>query len=105
MPDQSPCIEETKGITPGGRRLALCMTQEEADALLHLLLHAAPSPQVPGEMTERLLIRVAEVQREFARGPEAESARSPKMTGSNHINVARRRIRPRRGRSGESPRR
>ena len=105
MPDQSPCLEETNEITPGVRQLALCMTQEEADALLHLLLHAAPSPQVPGEMTERLLIRVAEVQREFARGPEAASARPQKIAGSNNINVARRRIRPRRGRSGESPRR
>ena len=102
MPDHSPCMEEAKEITPGVRRLALCMTQEEADALLHLLLHAPPSPQVPGEMTEHLLVRVAEVQREFARGPEPAPSRVAKLAGSN-LNVARRRHRPRRDRTGESP--
>jgi hypothetical protein len=78
------------------------MTQEEADALLHLLLHAPPSPQVPGEMTEQLLVRVAEVQREFVRDPGPAPIRTPKLSGSS-LNVARRRQRPRRDRTGESP--
>jgi hypothetical protein len=102
MPDHSPCMEEAKGITSGIRRIALCMTQEEADALLHLLLHAPPSPQVPGEITEHLLVQVAEVQREFARDPGPGPNRAVKLNGSSHISTARRR-RPRRNRTGESP--
>lgn len=67
-----PYSEENRGITPGARavRLPLCMTQEEADALLHVLLHVAPSQIATGEVVERLLMRVADLRREFARPGE-----------------------------------
>ncbi|MEI6432100.1 MAG: hypothetical protein WCP07_07975 [bacterium] len=67
-----PYLEENRGITPGATavRLSLCMTQEEADALLHVLLHVAPSHSVTGEMVERILMKVADLRREFARPGE-----------------------------------
>ena len=45
------------------RCVALWITQEEADALLSVLLEAAPSPAASGDVVDRLLCRVAEVQR------------------------------------------
>ncbi len=49
------------------QRLGLQLSQEQADALLHVLLNTAPSDDVSEEMMESLLCQTAEMQREFAR--------------------------------------
>jgi hypothetical protein len=49
------------------RRVALWITEQEADAVMSVLLQAPESSEAPGDVTERLLHRVANVQRQFAR--------------------------------------
>lgn len=61
-------------------QVTLHLTPEEADAMLSILLHVANLPDVSGEMTERLLCRVADLQRQLSR---SESS-------SNRIRVASR---------------
>ena len=41
--------------------------QEEADCLLHLLMLAEPSQEIPGAIADRLLCRIAEAQRALNR--------------------------------------
>lgn len=48
-------------------RAAVWMTRAEAEAVMEVLLQAPPSPEVPAEMTERLLCRVAQAQRVLCR--------------------------------------
>jgi hypothetical protein len=60
-------MRQAQALIEDSRRLALRVSQEEADALLHILLNAPPSKEVSEEMMESLLYRVAGVQREFAR--------------------------------------
>ena len=74
MPETVSCnhltYEETRGVAlgaTGANRLNLTITQEEADALLHVLLHVAPSAHADGELVERLLCKVADLRRELIR--------------------------------------
>jgi hypothetical protein len=60
-------IMKETGYRSDKRRIAVWMTQEEADAVLNILLQAPPSPEVPDDVAERLLVRVADVQRAFCR--------------------------------------
>ena len=60
-------MRQTGAIMNDSRRLALRISQEEADALLHILLNVPPSEEVNDEMMDSLLCRTAEVQREFSR--------------------------------------
>lgn len=46
-------------------QVALPLSQDEADALLHLLLCAPETDEVSEEMTAHLLRRIVEVQRSF----------------------------------------
>ena len=81
MPDTITCnhsfaFEETRGKTPGqtaANPLSLCITPEEADALLHVLLHVAPSALANGEMVERLLLKVADLRRDSSRSDAIKS--------------------------------
>ncbi|WP_309711092.1 hypothetical protein [Armatimonas sp.] len=54
-------------------QVMLPLSQDEADALLHLLLCAPETDEVSEEMTAHLLRRIAEVQRAFLRPHEVES--------------------------------
>lgn len=60
-------MRQTGAIMNDSRRLAFRITQEEADALLHILLNSPSSEEVNEEMMEALLCRTAEIQREFVR--------------------------------------
>ena len=48
-------------------RVTLSLSQEEADCLLHLLMLAEPSQEIPGAIADRLLCRIAEAQRTLNR--------------------------------------
>ena len=61
----------TGGNTP---RVAVQIDQEEADALLTLLLYATEQPQASSEMTDRLLRLFAEAQRALHRAEMLASA-------------------------------
>ena len=54
-------------------QVALRLSQDEADALLHLLLCAPETDEVSEEMTAHLLRRIAEAQRMFLRPTGVES--------------------------------
>lgn len=56
-------------------RVALWMTQEEADAMMSVLLSAPPIPIVSDALTERLLCRVADAQRALDRASRATDPR------------------------------
>lgn len=95
----------TPGISPE-RRVALWMTQEEADAFLTVLLNAPPTSEVPGEITERLLCRVANAHRAFERAETPHSrvatrfasaaAAAPSSETVRRVRAVRRRCRGRR---------
>jgi hypothetical protein len=67
MQGTASLLERTGDTMDSARRVALWITEEEADAVMSVLLQAPPSDEAPGEVTERLLHRVADVQRQFAR--------------------------------------
>ena len=83
--------------TAAARRVALWMDEAEADAFLTLLLHAPSTTGVPGEVADRLLCRIADAQREFARAVPAaalapgRSRRRPRVAAGSGV----RRFRPR----------
>ena len=51
----------------GPCRVSVLLSQEEADCLLHLLMLAEPSQEIPAAVADRLLCRIAEVQRALNR--------------------------------------
>lgn len=59
---------EKEELSTAVPQVTLHLTPEEADAMLSILLHVANLPDVSGEVTERLLCRVADLQRQLARG-------------------------------------
>lgn len=65
------------------RRVALWVTQEEADAFLTILLSAPLSPHVRADVAEDLLIRIAEAQRELSRS-EVKAAASSQCPNCFH---------------------
>jgi hypothetical protein len=83
--------EKTDDCMGSERRVALWVNQEEADAVMSVLLEAPPSVEVPGELTELLLRRIAEVQRQFAREAAREASRlNAKMELASEIPARRR---------------
>lgn len=56
-----------------GCQVALQLNQDEADALLNLLLCAPETDEVSEEMTSHLLRRIAEAQRLLLRPPGVKS--------------------------------
>lgn len=75
-------------------QLALPITQEEADALMSVLLNAPPSEEVSEAVAQDLLCRVAEVQRAFTRRCAEKTALcAPTLRGKV---IRRRAARPRR---------
>lgn len=57
-------------------RVALHLTEEEADAFLCLLLSAPPTDDVPEDVARRLLVLLADAQRRLARRPVQETVES-----------------------------
>lgn len=58
-------------------QVALRLSQDEADALLNLLLCAPNTDEVSEEMASQLLRRIAEAQRAFMRPRAVESGHDP----------------------------
>jgi hypothetical protein len=52
---------------PEPRRVLIAVSEDEADALMSVLLNCAPSSEVPEGVAENLLCRVARAQRGFSR--------------------------------------
>ena len=75
----------------------LPITQEEADALMSVLLNTPPSEEVPEAVTTRLLCRVAEVQRAFTRNGAEKPMLCPPSTLRGKV-IRRRPMRSRRQR-------
>ncbi|MDX1931831.1 MAG: hypothetical protein SFU56_04425 [Capsulimonadales bacterium] len=68
-------------------QVTLHLTPDEADAMLSILLHVANLPDVSGEMTERLLCRVADLQRQLARPEKAPGRKRAVSRGSFPVPV------------------
>ena len=77
----------TQPLRQGGqseRRVAVWVTQEEAEAFLTILVNAPESPHVPTAVAEDLLIRVADARREFTRLEHAASAAIAASHAASH---------------------
>jgi hypothetical protein len=92
MPGAATLLERTGDSMDSARRVALWITQEEADAVMSVLLHAPPSDEVPGEMAERLLCRVADLQRQFSREAAIRAAEGAKQVEVLDSATPRRRL-------------
>lgn len=69
------------------RRVMLAITEEEADALMSILLDTRPTTEVPEAVAEALLCRVADAQRKSAR---LNAPTTPVRTIRRRARIARR---------------